>query len=801
MLKIRRGAWVRFYPTFLFAIAIAQRALALDCVAVDQAGQPPPDGAIVPTHERVELAVHHQVAASKFTYRFLNKHTAALELTCELTLAPHELIDGFSYWNGSEQVVGEVLERQTATAVYEDLAKVQRRDPGILEQDGDVFRFRVFPVAPGEEKRVELRSVSTLPMRDGVVEYLVPQRNLPAQGGFTLNAEISDALQLADVTVKGATANVQWLAKNHVKVTHDVDKLAPGQSLALRYRVQSDDYALRVLTHRAPGGDGTFMLVISPKDKVAGADAIGRDIVFVTDISGSMQGTPLEQSKVGLAGMLAQLGKDDRFEVVSFDDESYPMFGKLMAFDPRTRDDALAKVSQLQSQGGTNIHGALLRAIELLGETKPGRARAIVFLTDGQGSESPEVVAADVRQKSKGARIYSVGVGDGVNHGFLQRLSDENRGLARFVSSGEHIEDEMKRLYTRIAMPLMMDLELDVQGGDVHSLYPKQLPDLYRDGEVVVLGRYKRAADATFRVRGKLKGGDKLISLAAKLPESEPQHAELEKLWAAQRVSQLLQTTGERGEDAELTQEITRLGIVYNLVTPYTTFLAVPAALQTAEIKQQIRAGLRGYDKKLIDSMQGIRLSQAAIPPGDPVLSVHAPADAQQVVAYFPFGLTKRLSWDAFRERWSVRFLVPRDVADGRYEIRVRIVHADGAQEWKQIEYLIDGSAPELEITADELALPGEAFHVSVDPKEPVREVFVYLAHGKHKQNKVALALDTETGLYGGELVIPVDLDRDELTIRVVARDLARNRVEQDLIVPMLTPPDCCEDEAETCRL
>lgn len=186
---------------------------------------------------------------------------------------------------------------------------------------------------------------------------------------------------------------------------------------------------------------------------------------------------------------------------------------------------------------------------------------------------------------------------------------------------------------------------------------------------------------------------------------------------------------------------------------------------------------------------------------GDPLLSVQAPELAQQVVAYFPFGLSERLAWDAFRQRWSVRVVVPRDVADGRYTVRVRVVHDDGHTEWKEVEHTIDASAPELEVGSDELALPGEAFHVRVDPHEPMREVLAYVAHGRYKRAPVSLTLDTETGLYEGELIIPVDLQRDELTIRIVARDLARKRVEHALRVPLLTAPDCCEDAYETCRL
>ena len=325
-----RTAWLRFYPTFVTLTLLAQRALALECTAVDQEGEPAPAGALVETHQAVELAIHNQVAAAHVTYRFHNRHAAPLELTCELRLSPREMVDGFSYWNGDEQVVGEVLERASAAQVYEDLAQVQRRDPGLLEQDGDLFRFRVFPVAPGEHKTVELRSVTALELRDGRIQYALPRANLPAAGGFALRAQIGDALPIADVELIGAAGEVQRLGENGARVTIAADAIASAQDVTLRYRVRSERYAVRVATHRdRADGDGTFMLIVSPKDAVSGSDVLGRDIVFVTDVSGSMAGAPLEQAKLGLYDMLAQLGREDSFDVVSFDDESEAMFGAL----------------------------------------------------------------------------------------------------------------------------------------------------------------------------------------------------------------------------------------------------------------------------------------------------------------------------------------------------------------------------------------------------------------------------------------------------------------------------------------
>ena len=105
------------------------------------------------------------------------------------------------------------------------------------------------------------------------------------------------------------------------------------------------------------------------------------------------------------------------------------------------------------------------------------------------------------------------------------------------------------------------------------------------------------------------------------------------------QLAHLLDTEARRAGDAELVQEVTRLGIVYNLVTPYTTFLAVPASLQTAEVKEQIRAGKRGYDKKLVDTLQGkgpftvfapVNAAFAALPAGT-VESLLEPGNKMQL--------------------------------------------------------------------------------------------------------------------------------------------------------------------------
>jgi len=775
---------VRITTALLLALAaaFAAPARALELSAIAQEGERPPEGSVSQQTYAVHVAIHDQVAAAQHTLQVHNGHDQQVELTCELGLSQAEMVDGFSYWNGSEKIIGEVLEKQAATRVYESLTNV-RRDPGILEQTREGFRFRVFPIEPEETKPIEVRTVQMLTTREGFIEYTLPRENLPTTGTLSLEVDIGDDLPIEAIETVGFEGRIEHLGSRRKRVRFEVRDPAIGHDLKVRYRLAKSDYGMRMVTHHggADGEDGTFMLAISPKGGTVDSEVIGRDVIFVTDISGSMTGTPLEQSKLGLKYAIGQLGGRDRFDVISFDDEPYPLFGGLRPAKGAALEEATNFVSGLQPQGGTNIRGALMRAVELLGPRDGARPRAIIFLTDGQGSTPPEVITAELRKHAHGVRIYPFGAGTGVHQSFLQRLADDNRGIATFVHRMQDIEPEMRRLYDRISMPLMVDLELQFDGIQTYGVYPKRLPDLYRDSEVIVFGRYRSGGKGTVSVRGTLRDRERQLKLDVVLPDRRPEHASIEKLWASRRVTHLLASQHVRGEQPETTQEITRLGIVYNLVTPYTTFLAVPASLQTEAIKAQIRAGKRGFDKKLVDSVKDIRLSQSHIPPGDPVLTVAAPEDSRRVVAHFPFGLVKRMAWDSVRGRWHVRFLVPRDVEDGVYTIRVEIVDSRGSVRFKDIDYTIDGTAPEFDAEVESWVEGSGELQLHVDPFEPVREVYAFIEG--EPDTRVDLTLDPEDGRYTAALPTGSAKDASRLRVRVVVRDLAGNRHERVLVI------------------
>ncbi|MBM4355496.1 MAG: VWA domain-containing protein, partial [Deltaproteobacteria bacterium] len=635
------------------------------------------------------------------------------------------------------------------------------------------------------------RSIRILETQEGVLEWSLPRENLPGPGTvFSLRAEITDDVAIRSVETVGFVGVVTKLSPRHWRVEFDSDEVAGERDLKIRYRLDAAGVGLRFSATRPDGGEGTFMLVVTPRDDVVREAVEGRDIVFVSDMSGSMSGEPIEQTKKALEYVIGQLHPDDRFDVIAFDDVQEPVFGSLRRADPSARDQAVQVVRKLQGRNGTNILGAVQAAMKELQASISGRPRAVVFLTDGQGNEPPGTVLAEVQRTDSGCRIFTFGVGVGVNRSFLERFARENRGISTLVQDPQRLDSEIRRLYDRISMPMLMDLEVEFHGLQVEEIHPERLPDLYRDAEVVLFGRYSQAGEGRVVVRGHLSGREETVALNVALPNAEPRYSYLEKLWASRQIDRLndrMDDSGaEGGQDAEalrqeLAKEITRLGIVYNLVTDYTTFIAVPESLKTDDIKELMRKGQMGYDKKLIDSIDGIRLSMAAMPPGDPVLSVDAPEDARSVVAYFPFGLVKRLRYDAVRQHWSARFLVPRDVPDGLYEIRVHIVERSGVSRWKNVSYHIDSSAPEFETEIPESAAPGCEIPIEVDPLEAVLEVYAYVPGTP--ESKVVLTSNPDTGTWYGRVRMPDRFPEGPVTVRIVVRDLARNRFEQDFEV------------------
>ncbi|NIR28956.1 MAG: hypothetical protein GWN99_06925, partial [Gemmatimonadetes bacterium] len=68
----------------------------------------------------------------------------------------------FSLFMGEQELRGEVLPADEARRIYEEIVR-RKKDPALIELVGHgVLRARVFPIDPGDERRVILRYTQIL---------------------------------------------------------------------------------------------------------------------------------------------------------------------------------------------------------------------------------------------------------------------------------------------------------------------------------------------------------------------------------------------------------------------------------------------------------------------------------------------------------------------------------------------------------------------------------------------------------------------------------------------------------------
>ena len=307
-------------------------------------------------------------------------------------------------------------------------------------------------------------------------------------------------------------------------------------------------------------------------------DVVPKDICFVVDTSGSMAGDKIAQAKKALNFCLSSLDPQDRFHMVAFSHESQVFEGGLQEASAANVERAKNFVEQIRAEGGTNINDALIDALKPgAGRSSDGRPYLIVFLTDGQ----PTIGVTDldkILQNVSGAnasevRLFVFGVGDDVNTNLLDRLAKENHGAREYIGDREDLEIKLSSFYRKVARPVLANLELTWNGLNVHDVYPRELPDLFAGGEVVVVGRYSGSGPAAIEVHGERRGTRERHVYEVNLAATDTRHQFLPRLWALRKVGFLLDEIRLHGENKELVDAVVQLAIRHGIITPYTAYL------------------------------------------------------------------------------------------------------------------------------------------------------------------------------------------------------------------------------------
>ncbi len=582
--------------------------------------------AIPLVEERLTVAIDGQHATTTLLQVFHHGNGGQIEGRYKLRPGLGSRVEGFSYWNGEAKIVGEVFERTTARQVYENVT-TRRRDPGLLEEDGEgAFQFKVFPIQPNEKKRVELRWSKFLERHGQTVRYRAPITR-------------GDADVVLDI--QGAVKNIRSSShklridrdSNGVRLRSDNMRGPRGSELVVEWEVDEPEWLPSAYVHRGSGEtDGYFALSLATTDVTTGVVA-SKDVTIVIDRSGSMTGEPLENAKAAAVDVIRRLPPTDRVNVIAFSDEVDPLFRVPLVLDEGNRGRAIGFVQRLHEGGGTDLALALTTAIKSQ-DVKPGRPRVVVFMTDGQSDVEKSVLAAQA--DTGDIRLFTVGLGKDVNRPLLQRLAQTKRGNFTYIEKPSAIQADMAKLATHIAKPLLVDVSIDVDGVQATRLYPRSLPDLFVDDQLVVSGRLKGSTGiAKFTIKGRLSGKPVTFIKTVDLSKAPPR-AWVGRQWAAKRVDHLQEELALGAKGAELMTELLELALAYNFVTPYTAFLAIPES-ELGDQRGTIEAARAAKKKIMANNPDAANLDKNA-PDSTYLANVPSPGRTFQSVNAAPTG-------------------------------------------------------------------------------------------------------------------------------------------------------------------
>jgi Ca-activated chloride channel family protein len=311
--------------------------------------------------------------------------------------------------------------------------------------------------------------------------------------------------------------------------------------------------------------------------------AVPRDMVLVLDTSGSMRGVKMEQARKALKYCLENLGPKDRFALINFATTVNRYRGQLLDASPDQVGEAKKWVAKLEATGGTAINDAMAAALAYRTDDA-GRSFTIVFFTDGQptiGETNTDKILQNIQAKNTAnTRIFTFGVGDDVNATFLDAIADNTRALSTYVRPQEDIEAKVSGLYAKISSPVLTNLKLSATNGIGFSeMYPPELPDLFHNGQLVVIGRFAGKGSSAIKLEGKVGMETKEFVYDVTFPDkTKDDHAFVEQLWARRKVGYMLDQIRANGEKKELVDEVVALAKKYGITTPYTSYLIVPDA-------------------------------------------------------------------------------------------------------------------------------------------------------------------------------------------------------------------------------
>ncbi len=497
---------------------------------------------------------------------------------------------------GDREIRAVIEEKNKARNMYNQ-AKKKGKTVSLLEEERpNVFKMNVANIMPGATVEVNLSYTELLVPTDKEYEFVYPtvvgpryvskkekqsqtsrswvnnpylKQGVESTSMFDIQVTLNAGIAIKQLVCETHKNKVVFTGKNSVTLALE-ESHGGNRDFIMQYKLVGNNIESGILLHEDPSGENYFLAMMQPPERVEENDIPAREYVFIVDVSGSMQGFPLDISKVIMKDILENLKEKDLFNIVFFAGGSEVYANESV---PATKENITKAITYLNStygSGGTELLSALKTAMSF--NLNEDYARSFVILTDGYVTVEKETFQY-IRDHLYKANFFSFGIGTSVNRFIIEGIAHAGYGEAFVAENKNSATRQAQKFVKYISNPVLTNIKYHFDGIETYDVLPQQVPDLFADRPVIITGKYRGSANGNLIVNGVSGGKEKSerLEISDKVIASGKA---LKYLWAREKI-RLLSDYNELGADKEALNEVVELSKKYNLLTEYTSFIAI----------------------------------------------------------------------------------------------------------------------------------------------------------------------------------------------------------------------------------
>jgi Ca-activated chloride channel family protein len=459
---------------------------------------------------------------------------------------------------------GRIMEEQQAEETYNESVEANATAALVVRKSGG-YEIKI-NVENNTEAILQVFAEGLLTRDLGIYEMTLPIAVEAAlQAEFDMMIDIRSTCE----TIKGYSVTgigdfqVTDLGDG-VQLSYSAEDFLVPSNLAIEYALETGAGCTELLTHNNRT-DNFFVYKLAPTIEEVEEQA-PREYVFVLDVSGSMSGPKIEQAKVAFSSMVEDLGEDDIFNLVKFNEEVSLLWEEPHSASSLNIETAQEWVNSITAEGSTNFHGACLEGLDTF--TSGDYVKVMLVLSDGLPTAGElqlpeEIIPAVCEANSKGVSISTVAFGSDADEDLLASIAAKNQGYFAFIQPGDDASTELMDFYKKMAVPLATSFNISISGAsEIMALQSLDNTPFFNGSEIVIAGRYSESIQIATSIQ--YVTGNETYNDQASTATKDNSH--IEKIWALQKIDFLKLLVLQQGETESLRRQIISLGFQYGIV-------------------------------------------------------------------------------------------------------------------------------------------------------------------------------------------------------------------------------------------